>query len=504
MKSVYLLFTVLCATTLSAQSAPHASTKQAPADMVKAASQGSLRQGKLPKPEFSPVLPQFFYTVPTYATGGVGANSVAVRDLNGDGKLDFVVGNGCSDSTCTAGTAAVLLGKGDGTFQPAVSYLAGFRVSMIAVADVNGDGKLDIVAANNCTASSCAAGSVTVLLGNGDGTFKAGVSYAAGYRVVSVAIGDVNADGKPDLVATNGCSDSNCTGSSTTVLLGNGDGTFKAGVSYAVAGISATSVAIGDLNADGKPDLVVSVDCSDSSCFNGSVAVLLGNGDGTFKTAVSYLSGGFQTFAVAITDVNGDGKPDVIAVNDCFVSGCAFSTASGSVGVLLGNGDGTFQAATTYSSGGYGGTSAVVMDVNGDGKADLVVGNDCTLSDNCSSSNVAVLLSNGDGTFQPPVSYDSGATFATSVAAGDVNGDGKPDLMVINDCVDTNCDGSVSVLLGNGNGTFPAAVSYGPGGSVTNALAVGDLNGDGNPDIVTANQCTSAIECNDKATTRRR
>ena len=497
MKSARLLFTVLCATALMAQSTPRVSAKQSQADAAKGTLQGSWRQSKLPKLEFSPVLPQFFYTVPTYATGGLVAESVVARDLNGDGKLDLVIGNGCSDSTCTAGSAAVLLGNGDGTFQPAVNYKAGYTASTVAVADVNGDGKLDIVAANNCTDSSCAAGSVTALLGNGDGTFQAGVTYAAGYRVVSVAIGDVNADGKPDLIATNGCADSNCTGGSVTVLLGNGDGTFKAGVSYAVTGLSASSVAIGDVNGDGKPDLVVSVDCSDSSCINGSVAVLLGNGDGTFKTAVSYLSGGFQTFAVAIADVNGDGKPDVIAVNDCFVGGCAFSTASGSVGVLLGNGDGTFQAATTYSSGGYGGTSVVVVDVNGDGKADLVVGNDCTLSDNCSSSNVAVLLSNGDGTFQPPVSYDSGATFATSVAAGDLNGDGKTDLLVVNDCEDTACDGAVAVLLGSGNGKFPSATSYGPGGSVTNALAVADLNGDGNPDIVTANQCTSAIECND-------
>src|SRR4029077_9673154 len=171
--------------------------------------------------------------------------------------------------------------------------------------------------------------------GNGDGTFQAGVSYGSGGQYAfSVAVGDVNGDGKMDLIVSNQCARSNnCTNGSVSVLLGNGDGTFQAALSYGSGGQYTFSVAAEDVNGDGRPDLLVSNECADNTCGNGSVGVLLGNGDGTFHAAVSYGTGGQYAYSVAVGDVNGDGKPDLVVAHQL------------SVAVLLGNGDGTFQTA---------------------------------------------------------------------------------------------------------------------------------------------------------------
>jgi methionine-rich copper-binding protein CopC len=203
-------------------------------------------------------------------------------------------------------------------------------------------------------------------------------------------------------------------------------------------------VVVADVNGDGKPDLLVANLCANSSnnCPDGGVDVLLGNGDGTFQTAITYGSGGWYAYSVVVADVNGDGKPDVMVANE-FASG---NYNTGVVGVLLGNGDGTFQTAVTYDSGGNAAVSVAVSDVNGDGEPDLVVAN-CGPSDtnSCTSGTVAVLVGNGDGTFQTAVPYGSGGFYAQSVAVADVNGDGKPDLLVANRGYET--DGSVGVLI---------------------------------------------------------
>jgi len=427
-----------------------------------------------------------FFEAPTYGSGGEYAESVAVADLNGDGKLDLVVANGNS--------VDVLLGNGDGTFQPAVSYGSSGGTD-VAVADVNGDGKLDLVVANYCTSSNCTTSSVGVLLGNGDGTFQPAVTYSSGgYSNFSVAVADVNGDGKPDLVVVNYCANSNCSTDGTVgVLLGNGDGTFQPVVTHDAGGYFTVAVAVADVNGDGKPDLLVANNCASSTnCANGSVSVLLGNGDGTFKPAASYGSGGYEAESVAVADVNGDGKPDLLVANAiCLPLGVC---GTGSVGVLLGNGDGTFQPVVTYDSGGFSAESVAVADVNRDGKPDLVVANTCVNygAFNCMTGTVSVLLGNGDGTFQAAASYDSGGTGASSVAVADVNGDGKPDLLVANDCGNYGnygCTaGSVAVLLNTGDGSFYAAPNYSTGGYEPNSVAGGDLNGDGNPDLVVANQ----------------
>jgi len=409
----------------------------------------------------------------TYDSGGEYNYSVAVADVNGDGKPDLLVTNFCAGIPNCDGTVGVLLGNGDGTFQEAVTYgSGGFWAYAIAVADVNGDGKQDIVVANLCPISgNCSSGVVGVLLGNGDGTFQAATSYSTGGWVggccgsYSLAVADVNGDGKPDLLVASPCQGPDCSESengTVGVLLGNGDGTFQPVVTYSSGGFSAQGLAVADVNGDGRPDVVVANVCGNSTCTpnNGAVGVLLGNGDGTFQSAVTYSSGGTQANSVAVSDVNGDGKPDLVVVND---SACSDYSCNGNIAVLLGNGNGTFQAPMTYGSGGFAGLSVALADVNGDGKLDAVVAfNSSSRTNNCDGI-VAVYLGNGDGSFQSPVSLSSGACGALWVAAADVNADGKPDLLVANECAVSNCsgDGVVSVLINTSlPPTFTTLVSF--------------------------------------------
>ena len=254
----------------------------------------------------------------------------------------------------------------------------------------------------------------------------------------------------------------------------------------------AFSVAVGDFNGDGKADLAVANECPEINCNTGAVSVLLGNGDGTFQAARSYSSGGYEAYAIAVGDVNNDGKADLIVTNGCQSPN---HCANGVVGVLLGNGDGTFQSAQSYSSGGVVASSVAIADVNGDGNLDLVVTNQC-LDSTCAGGGVSVLLGNGDGTFQAAQSYATGGFTAVSVAIGNFNGDQKLDLAVANQCQTLqNCNGNVGVLLGNGDGTFQAAQSYASGGYTAVSVAVGDFNGDHKTDLVVANQCQSSGNC---------
>jgi hypothetical protein len=364
-------------------------------------------------------------------------------------------------------------------FLPAVLYNSGGYDLSIAVADVNGDGKPDLVVSDYNTG-------VDVLLGNGDGTFQQAVTYnAAGYSAWSVAVSDVNGDGKPDIAVATFYSNN------VAVLLGNGDGTFQPAVTYPSGGSGGgtcpDSVAIADVNGDAKPDLVVTNWCGESY-LSQQLDVLLGNGDGTFQPAVSYSSGGEVPESVVVADVNGDGKPDLLVANwwQSFQH-----VQNGSVGVLLGNGDGRFQPPVIYGSGGYGAASVAVADVNRDGKPDLVVAN-CEASPGsvCSSVGVghglvAVLLGNGDGSFQPAITYDLAGLGAGSDVVADVNDDGKPDLLVVS-CGSSSCTSSVGVLLGNGDGTFQSVASYGSGGYGAASVAAADVNGDRRPDLLVA------------------
>jgi hypothetical protein len=287
-----------------------------------------------------------------------------------------------------------------------------------------------------------------------------GSGEAGDFRTIAVA--DVNGDGNPDIVVSNFWS------STVGVLLGNGDGTFQTAMTF-TPGVQNSAIAIADVNGDGKPDLIVGI-------WSGGVGVLLGNGDGTFQPIVTYGSGGVQVSDVAVADVNHDGNPDLIVVN----YGSLLALA-----VLLGNGDGTFQQAVSYGSGVYA-WSVAVADVNGDANPDLVVAGGLF-------GGAAVVLGNGDGTFKPAVSYSWSGEWAQSIAVADVNHDNKPDLLVAV-CETTGCDhGAAAVLLGNGDGTFQAAVDYDSGGAGANGIAVADVDGDGKPDLLVANWVTSSV-----------
>jgi hypothetical protein len=280
-------------------------------------------------------------TIGTGTYPGIYPSSVAVGDFNRDGTLDLAVANIVSNNI------SVLLGKGDGAFQAAVNYDTGSGPTSVAAGDFNGDGKLDLVTANfGQLGSGVSPDNVSVLLGNGDGTFQAAVNYNTGSFPKAVAVGDFNGDGKLDLVTANYSSNN------ISVLLGNGDGTFQAAVNYNT-GSFPNAVAVGDFNGDGKLDLVTAT--------SNNISVLLGNGDGTFQAAVDYSTGSGPT-SVAAGDFNGDGKLDVVTAN----------YYSNDVSVLLGNGDGTFQGHADYS-GILHPESLAVGDFNGDGRLDVAV-----------------------------------------------------------------------------------------------------------------------------------
>jgi hypothetical protein len=225
---------------------------------------------------------------------------VAVGDFNGDGKPDLAVANR-GDSLGNGGSVNVLLGKGDGTFLPAVSYLAGYGPRSVAAGDFNGDGKQDLAVAVAGDSYNGGGQGVSVLLGKGDGTFQTAQTFPTGTYPISVAVGDFNGDGILDLAVANAGSNN------VSVLLGKGDGTFLAAQSFP-AGSHPASVAVGDFNGDGIPDLVV-------ANWGGNVSVLLGKGDGSFLPAANYAAGSYPT-SVAVGDFNGDGKLDLAVTND--------------------------------------------------------------------------------------------------------------------------------------------------------------------------------------------
>jgi hypothetical protein len=434
-----------------------------------------------------------FLSPVSYPSGvQAGSPSLVVADINDDNHPDIAALLSCVDigiqTNCNSGIS-ILYGNGDGTFRAPMIYTpAGccFGMSM-AAEDLNADGKLDLAVANRCTNPSCTNdGNLSVLLAETDGSFPAGTIFTSGGGG-SVATGDANGDGNLDMITP------------TAVLLGDGHGIFQAAIAHASGGLNPQSVAVGDLNGDGKLDAVVANLCSDGSCTAGSVGVLLGNKDGTFQNASSYVLGGLDSDSVAIGDFNGDGKLDLAVANDCTDNSCT----SGSISVLFGNGDGTFQSPQTIGSGGNAALSLAVGDFNGDGKPDLAVAAGCASGTDCfyESGVVTLLLGNGDGSFQAPLSYETWGGVCSIgsnyVVAADLNGDGQLDLAVAGSSV--GCAGMVSILLGNGDGTFQPAVNMtaGSGANLLLSLAVADFNGDVNPDLAVAKECRDNIGCSD-------
>lgn len=310
----------------------------------------------------------------------------------------------------------------------------------IGVADLNADGKADMVTVNEGD------GTVYVFLGNGDGTFASPniISVGGQGQIETIAFGDYNGDGKLDF-AVAGANDNN-----VLVLLGNGDGTFGTPMQIDI-GLPASDVVSGDFNGDGKLDLAV------SNATNLSVSVLLGNGDGKFQAPLTSPAGGRTEF-LAVGDFNGDGKLDLATAN-------AYTPPEG-VSVLLGNGNGTFQSPILYTVGTTP-QNLTTADLNGDGKLDLAV-------INYGDGTISVLLGKGDGTFQVLAPIDA-VPSVLWVGAGDFDGDGKMDLA-------TTGVSSTALLLGNGDGTFRAPLLLSNG---ANSIAAGDFNGDGTLDLAT-------------------
>lgn len=351
-------------------------------------------------------------------------------------------------------------------FSPVVTYSAGVgsEPNALAVADVNADGKPDLLTANY---GSNTAG---VLLGTGAGAFGPVITYptGTGSTPAGLAVADVNADGKPDLLTAN-------QGSSTVgVLLGTSAGAFGLVTTYSTlnmlsdSGYGPRGIAVADVNGDGRPDLLT------ANYLGNSVSVLLNAGLGTFGPATIYSAGyGSSPTGIVVVDVNGDGKLDLLTAN----------LSSDTAGVLLGTGAGTFSPVTTYATGNNSGPrSLAVADVNADGKLDLLLGNN-------TSGAAAVLLGTGMGSFGAAATYGTGyGSYPRGIAVADVNGDGRPDLLTANSNISV-----AGVFLGTGAGAFGPITTYYTGlGSTPFGLVVADVNGDGKPDIITPNNSSDS------------
>ncbi len=428
--------------------------------------------------------------------------SIAAGDLNRDGKMDLVVAQNLGKNLISG--VGVLLGRGDGTFQPIVQYTTGSQPAGILVADVNADSIPDVVvsAANTVTPGPIGfllPGGVSVFIGKGDGTLTPQVSYATGAGCSAVIAADVNRDGVVDLVTAN--VDDN----SATVLAGQGGGKFS--LSSVVSKTVSFGLGVGDFNHDGAFDLVTSDGIAD-------IDVFFGTSTGKFLPGVPY-GAGRNPELLAVGDYNRDGNLDVavLATN---------SNTQGTVFIFLGNSDGTFTSGASYSTGIIP-ISIVTADFNQDGILDMAF-------TNLDSFNISVMFGNGDGTFQPAVNYPTKyGQQPVGLVAADFNNDHFPDLaftnnlnrylsMLLNDGTghfgleaqftthsngytivagDVNHDGntdlffgpngsdSLEVFLGNGDGTFQPSVKYSTGNLASiSDIKIVDVDGDGNNDVV--------------------
>jgi FG-GAP-like repeat len=373
--------------------------------------------------------------------------NLAIADLDGDGKLDLVVPNLDADDPGTPGapyygSVSVLINDCDGSFAPRIVYRVGSSYSFrLAMADLNGDARADFVVAG--------ADGMSAWLNRGDGTFREGGSYPVDGDPTALTVVDVDGDGRGDVVSM----EENSAGTEVEVFRNRGDGIFSAATAFTAAeGTSQNSLVAADLNGDGRLDLVT------KSAVGGGATVLMNTGAGAFAAPIGYLSG-VSASAMRLADVDGDGTLDLVLTSSSYGS-----TASFSVNVLLNDGTGAFTDPVVYPMSNAPNTLDVA-DLDGDARPDLVVSDDL--------GEVAVLLNQGGGAFTAGTPTPRGAGGA-SLALADMNGDQAADLVV-------DDFGQLSVSLNDGRGGFGAPRTYdGPDGTLTLA----DLEGDGVLDVV--------------------
>ncbi len=350
------------------------------------------------------------------------------------------------------------------TFPNRSLIAVGDQSSAVVSVDLNNDGKMDLIT------TSLGFNSIVVALGNGDGTFQAGLPTGVGVYPYSLIAADFNHDHFIDLVTMNALSNN------LTVLLGDGSGGFR---SISTLGFSTVteilprSATVTDLNNDGNPDIITAN--SYLSAFGiSSISVFLGNGDGSFKPSVPrnfYSTNSFIT--ITANDFNNDGKMDITLSDNS-------GATPASISVLLNNGDGSFQEPKFRSVHAFP-ISITSSDVNNDGKIYLN-----TAHANANASEVGISLGNGDGSFQMPIYYPVGLD-PSQVISADLNGDGKLDIATS----DSN-NAEIAVMLGNGNGTFQNS-SFLLVGDTPNSLTASDLNNDGKLDLASTSATNAAV-----------
>ncbi len=391
-------------------------------------------------------------TYQTLAQSEIGGNTATVADFNGDGIPDIAF-------TTTAGFV-VLLGNGDGTFAIPEDLALTNSLEEVALADLNGDGNMDLVVAEYLWYSGQSI--IHVLLGDGTGGFYEVSSFTTAPEATSIILdriilADVNHDGILDLVYDD-------FGGYGVVCLGKGNGTFGVPKPFsAVAGDS--GVAVADLDGKGFPDLIICNEGSDTT--QQGVAILQGVGDGTFTNRTTYLTG-LDPAAVAVGDFNEDGILDIVVAN----------SRGSSITVLYGDGNAGIADRADFPLDSNPST-ITVSDYDGDGHLDIATGNTVNAYGYPPAAAVSVLFGDGKGGFSSSLDLAAPAD-TTGITSEDINQDGQTDIICCSGL------GSFSVLLNNGDRTFTRqdfASAFG-----CTSIAVGDLNNDGYPDVVTVQQ----------------
>jgi FG-GAP-like repeat len=350
-----------------------------------------------------------------------GPSAITMADLNRDGRPEIVVTNR------RANAVSVLLNNGNASFTVKSRYATGSAPSAVVAFDLNRDGKQDIAVANS------GSDSVSVFFGNGDGTFTRAKEYSTGPVPSALIVSDLNHDRSPDLIVANRY------GNSVSVLLGKANATLSPKTDYS-AGFLPYSILLNDVNRDGKQDLLV------TSTFDHAISILPGNGDGTFGPRKRFAEAK-RSCAMLLGGLTGD-RPSIIVPSRY---GYLYS-------VQLFREDGSQEYRSEYLSG-KGPRTVLAADFNQDGKLDLAVVNAGHSAGEAGS--VFVFLGNGAGAFESKANYVTGNA-SHSLAVGDLNRDGKLDIAVLNGSYDFG--GSVSILFGNGDGTFGGRADYSTGG----------------------------------------